>query len=222
MPTVATIDLMHVDSQTFPTSYDSIRHWYVNRLHEHGDTHLGIGWPDQEKAETKYRIMLELIPPNQPASLLDFGCGPGRMLDWMKHQPPWSQVRYAGLDFNADSLELARRKHRSTRFIQCDIFRESFDEHFDYVVMNGVLTMKAAMSFEQMWEYARRLIAATFRLANVGIAFNVMSKAVDWEKEILFHLPTDTLIDFLTSTLSRRFIIRQDYAPFEYTVYVYR
>ena len=59
-------------------------------------------------------------------------------------------------------------------------------------------------------------------ITSKGVAFNVMSKAVDWEREDLFHLPADLLIDFLTKKLTRNFIIRNDYGLYEYTTYIYK
>jgi SAM-dependent methyltransferase len=203
-------------------SYGSILRWYEERLREHGDTNLGVGWPDQKKVEVMYQVMLSVTEPNTPATLLDFGCGPARMLDWMSARPQWSSLRYTGIDFNPDSIAIARQKYPAVRFIHKDILREPFDERFDYVVLNGVLTMKASVPFDEMWAYAQDLLRRVFQISTRAIAFNVMSKAVDWEKDILFHLPTDLLIGFLTTQLSRRFVIRQDYAPYEYTVYVYR
>jgi hypothetical protein len=55
-----------------------------------------------------------------------------------------------------------------------------------------------------------------------GIAFNVMAKAVDWERDDLFHVPTDDLIAFLVNQLSRQFVLRNDYGLYDYTTYVYR
>ena len=165
--------------------------------------------------------MLDIADGPGPISILDFGCGPARMLDWMSRRPQYSRFQYTGLDFRPSSLEIARQKYPQVRFIQRDVLLEPIQENYDYVIMNGVLTMKAEMPFEEMWDYARRLLKAVFPLARRGLAFNVMSKAVDWEKPILFHLPTDLLIDFITRNLTRRFIIRQDYAPFEYTTYLY-
>ena len=73
-----------------------------------------------------------------------------------------------------------------------------------------------------MWDYFQRLVTLVFSSVEKGMAFNVMSKAVDWEREDLFHLSTDLLIDFLTKKLSRNFIIRNDYGLYEYTVYLYK
>lgn len=36
-----------------------------------------------------------------------------------------------------------------------------------------------------------------------------------------FHLPIERATDFIASTLSRRFVVRQDYGLYEYTIYVY-
>ena len=55
-----------------------------------------------------------------------------------------------------------------------------------------------------------------------GIAFNVMSKIVDWERDDLFHVSFDDLAWFLKQNISRDFIIRSDYKLYEYTVYVYK
>jgi len=105
-------------------AYGSILRWYEDRLREHGDSHLGIGWPDQLKTEIKYEVMLSMTEPNRPATLLDFGCGPARMLDWMNSRPQWSHLQYTGLDFNPESIALARQKYPSIHFVQRDILRE--------------------------------------------------------------------------------------------------
>ena len=49
-----------------------------------------------------------------------------------------------------------------------------------------------------------------------------MSKNVDWERDDLFHWGLDELTAFLTKDISRRFVLRNDYGLYEYTVYVYR
>jgi hypothetical protein len=93
---------------------------------------------------------------------------------------------------------------------------------FDYIVMNGVLTEKLTLSHDEMLAYTEELLSTVFSWARRGLAFNVMSKRVDWEREDLFHLSFDTLSEILVRRLSRHFVIRHDYRLYEYTVYVYR
>ena len=56
----------------------------------------------------------------------------------------------------------------------------------DIVIMNGVLTERISLSVEAMTAMAKALVAAAFRVARVGIAFNVMNAHVDWERADLF------------------------------------
>ena len=88
--------------------------------------------------------------------------------------------------------------------------------------MNGVFTEKRELSFDEMLGYFKLMLKTAFNKSSMGLAFNVMSKQVDWEREDLFHLPLDILADFLIKELSRSFIIRNDYGLYEYTTYVYK
>jgi hypothetical protein len=52
------------------------------------------------------------------------------------------------------------------------------------------------MSFEQMGSFVLAMLTLSFTRARQGLAFNAMSKQVDWEREDLFHLPLDTFANF--------------------------
>ena len=73
-----------------------------------------------------------------------------------------------------------------------------------------------------MMNFFTSAITKLWEKCNVGLAFNLMSKHVDWEREDLFHVSLDELGWFLKKNLSRNFVIRNDYKLFEYTVYVYK
>lgn len=199
---------------------------YESCLEKYGDSHLGVDWPKLEDVEKRYQVMLDLIRlskvPQTNVSLLDFGCGAGHLLQYIREHP-FGDIRYAGLDVSEKFVDLCRQKFPEVSFYQADILDEKTElPQFDYIVMNGVFTEKREMSFGEMWDYFCRMVKKTFSHADVGIAFNVMSKAVDWEREDLFHLPADLLIDFMTKQLSRNFIIRNDYGLYEYTTYIYK
>lgn len=203
-------------------AYLKIVNHYLDCYREHGDTHKGVDWPNMEDLLTRYEVMLGLIRDKEPCSLLDFGCGTAMLYQYIKDRD-LIHIDYKGLDLGKEYIAKAKQKFPSVDFYQTDILKNP-DElpPFDYAVMNGVLTEKQSLSFDEMWSYTQELIAAVFQKANEGIAFNVMSKAVDWERDDLFHLPTDLLIDFVTKNLSRHFVIRNDYGLYEYTVYIYR
>lgn len=88
--------------------------------------------------------------------------------------------------------------------------------------MNGVLTEKLGLTFNEMEHFAQHIILSLFKSCKRGIAFNLMNYHVDWQRPDLFHLPFDRLARFLTEQCSRHIVIRADYGLYEYTVFVYR
>jgi SAM-dependent methyltransferase len=204
--------------------YIEIVEHYELCLAKHGDTHLGVDWPKAQDAETRYRVMLELIrSPRQPVvTLLDFGCGASHLYEHIVANGI-SGIDYTGLDLSPKFVELSRKKFPKNHYICADILEDPDAVPVcEYILMNGVFTEKRGLTFDVMLTYFERTLTAVFAKAQRGIAFNVMSKHVDWEREDLFHLPFDTLARFLTRALTRNFVIRNDYGLYEYTTYVYR
>jgi len=205
--------------------YRSIVAHYEDCLARHGDSYLGVDWPNRDDALKRYRVMLEVIRPPRdegPVRLLDFGCGASHLYEYIVERG-LQGIEYAGLDLSEDFVRLSRAKYPGNVYHCLDALADgAVLPDFDYAVMNGVFTEKRDLAFEDMLGYFQRLVSRVFGAANAGIAFNVMSKQVDWERDDLFHLPLDTLAFFLTKELTRNFVIRNDYGLFEYTVYLYK
>jgi SAM-dependent methyltransferase len=204
--------------------YHSIIEHYEQCLAEHGDSHLGVDWPNAEDAETRYRVMLDLVRPpyGHPVTLLDFGCGAAHLVDYLARHGR-TDISYIGVDASLQFIELSQRKFPRSSFHCIDVLASDTPlPESDYIVMNGVLTEKRGLSFEEMFAYMSRLLPRVFCSARVGLAFNVMSHHVDWERDDLFHVPFDVLAAFLKANLSRHFTFRADYGLYEYTAYVYR
>jgi SAM-dependent methyltransferase len=200
---------------------------YEACLDRHGDTHLGVDWPKAEDVATRHRVMLDLIrtSPNaakRKISLLDFGCGASHLCEYLREHD-FDQIEYTGLDLSAKFIALSRSKYPEIEYLCLDVLDESARlREFDYIVMNGVFTEKRELTFDEMFDYFSRLLGKVFASARLGLAFNVMSKHVDWEREDLFHLPFDAMAAFVQEKLTGNFVIRNDYGLYEYTVYLYR
>jgi len=206
--------------------YSAIVTHYENCLQKYGDTHLGVDWPKEEDVNIRYKVMLDLVyfknDPSERWSLLDFGCGASHLYEFIG-KSNYKNLEYSGLDISSKFIDLSKSKYPNNKYYSLDILTSSdLLPTFDYIVMNGVFTEKRELSFDEMFEYFKILLTAVFHKAEKGVAFNVMSKAVEWERWDLFHLPTDLLIDFLTKNLTRNFVIRNDYGLYEYTTYIYK
>jgi len=203
--------------------YLSIVEHYEACLERHGDTHLGVDWPNAEDAETRYRVMLDVIrrPASDPVRLLDFGCGTSHFYEYLQREGI-RDIEYSGLDISERFVDLSRVKFPDVEYYCADILDDDVElPRFDYVVMNGVFTERIDLTFDEMLAYFKRVVRRVFALVDDGLAFNVMSKQVDWERDDLFHLPLDLLSEFLTREISRNFVVRHDYGLYEYTAYVY-
>jgi hypothetical protein len=198
---------------------------YESCLQRHGDTYRGVDYPRETDAEICYGIMLDVILPadrNASIQFLDFGCGASHFYEYILAHG-MDRVSYSGLDLSEKFIALSKSKFPAINYYCVDLLNgDATIPNFDYIVMNGVFTEKRGLFFDEMFSYFKELMKKVFSHAKIGIAFNVMSKHVDWERDDLFHLPFDTLASFLTREVSRNFVIRHDYRLYQYTTYVYR
>ena len=207
--------------------HGSIVAHYEDCLERHGDSHLGVDWPRPEDVEKRHAVMLDVVRPerhsaDKPARLLDFGCGLAHFQEFLQRRDI-RHVHYSGLDLSPKFVARCRAKFPETTFYCLDLLDPSATlPRFDYIVLNGVFTEKRDLTQDEMLDYFRSLSLRGLSHADIGIAFNVMSKQVDWERADLFHLPMDDMAQFVAADLTRHFVVRHDYGLYEYTTYVYR
>lgn len=223
--------------------YDALAVYYTQCLKEHGPTAQGVDWPTEEGALIRHRIMANLWSQDysSPLSILDLGCGYGGFLTYLKNRPlrkpkkskndhekksalspsPYA-LNYTGIDLSPEMITAAQQLHPNHDFRVHDVIHSPLAPNsFDYGVMNGVLTEKRDLSFEDMCLITETLIYSLFKTCRKGIAFNVMNDHVDFKRPHLFYLSFDRLVAFLTEKCSRHITIHADYGLYEYTVYVY-
>lgn len=210
------------------THLDIVRH-YESCFRQHGDCAKGLDWPNESDANTRHQIMWDLIPSGtENFSLIDFGCGTLQFLDYLHKQGKTSlPFSYAGIDLSDVLVESARKKYPTSDVRRLDILNESDFERFpiaDYIVSNGVFTVKKDVPNDQMISLFEAITTRLFEKCNKGLAFNLMSKdIVDWEREDLFFRSFSDVASFIKNKLnSRSFVFRQDYGLFEFTTYVYK
>jgi len=208
---------------TLERRYLEIVAHYESCLKEHGDTHRGVDWPKAEHVDIRYQVMLEVIREDKSnVSLLDFGCGASHLYEYIRRKG-LTNIAYAGLDISQEFVALCRRKFPWLSYYCMDVLIEGDSlPEFDYIVMNGVFTEKRSLCYSEMLEYFFNVLRRLYAKTLIGLAFNVMSSHVDWERDDLFHLPLDTMAAFVTRELGRDFVVRNDYGLYEYTTYLYR
>lgn len=202
--------------------FNLIRH-YERQLALHKQGALAVNWKNEQQADIRYAVMLDLVrPSSEPVSLLDFGCGLAGLKDYIDRTDA-AGIAYNGLDISPAFVTAARARFPGTNFLCGDALAGAFDwPVYDYVIMNGIFTRREDMTVFVMQDYFRRLLGCVFAHVGVGLAFNVMSKSVDWEDPALYHPDPGDVAQIISADLSRHYVMRNDYGLHETTWYVYR
>ncbi len=203
--------------------YLSIVEHYENCLRTYSGGPRAVDWKNEADARLRYDIMLDLIKERQtPATLLDFGCGLAALKEHMTTRD-LSLLDYTGLEISSKFASAARAANPDTNVLCMDVLAHGVSlPKFDYIVMNGIFTRRHDVSIDDMERYLQKLLLVVFASCRVGLAFNVMSKAVDRESNVLFHPDPGSLLDFISKKLTRHFVLRNDYGLYESTFYLYR
>lgn len=206
------------------TNQQLARH-YSALLQKHGDSPLSAQYPDRTTQEKRFEILGQIGIP-AAAKILDFGCGLGDMLGYLRRHHGY-QGEYVGYDLSADIVDRARAKYGAdghARFEQRDIFRDPPREDFDYVWVCGTFNIRCADSEAYVRDALRILYARTLR----GMTFNLMSTYVDFFAPDLYYANPDEIFHFCKEELSPCVTLRHDYmlkpgvVPYEFAVYVHR
>src|SRR5438477_8613756 len=178
--------------------YLEIMRHYDACLQRHGDTARGADWPNETDRQTRFSVMLALLAEETAdrVELLDFACGTGELLRHLQRLGRPS-VSYQGVDISRSALEFARAKFPDAKLTPLDIL-EATDQEVanlacDYCLINGLFTIKGALSDDLMWDFTTRVIRRLWPITRKALAFNVMSKQVEYERADLFHVSLDRM-----------------------------
>ena len=152
--------------------------------------------------------------------LLDYGCGPALLIDYLEANDLMGNVEYTGLDSSPLMLDHARRRWPNYRFILADNELNLSADTFDFVIICGVFTVKFFDTYEIYLDLVQTTLEKIWGCCESRFSFNVMSKHVDWERDDLFHLALHDMMSFCKSKLSRHISVRADYGLWEFSVTV--
>lgn len=201
---------------------DIAKAYYEAALAEFGDDPKGVNWRDRESQEMRFAALAG-IADLSGCRLHDVGCGLAHFNAWMKRQN--IDCTYLGSDISEKMVEAAIANAPPPAELHVADILSAADEPWmraDYVVNSGVFTVRSSVPEDEWREFVHDMIRAMFRLADRGIAFNLMSSFVDYRDDHLFYESPQAIMDFCVRELSRKIVIRHDYPLWEYAVYVYR
>lgn len=186
---------------------------YSERLKKFGPTHQTLGW-DKKRHRLRYKILLSNWEFKKDETILDFGCGFGEMSEEIAQQN--LPLLYSGCDINGDLIAAGNKLYPNINLMHIDFLADE-NKSFDYIVSSGVHNLK----LEDNWSFIEDTFEKFSRCSKKGFAINFISNKVDPEyiKDHLYYCDPSKILE-LAYKYSKRVILRNDYMPFEFTIFI--
>jgi len=212
---------MSESNENYLTSRDTehLREFYRNEFTLHGDNHSSVRYASRESQWRRYDILTEISDLSNK-TILDYGCGTGHLLEYLNEKNIGIKD-YVGIELVPEFLAICKKKFPSGTFFQS---LQDYKKSFDFGVVSG--TFNDALSNNR--DFWMKAIGDIYLRCNDGIAFNMMSKYVDYENPKLYYEDPSYVFNFIKKNLSPFITLRHDYLckldsiPYEFSIYVYK
>ncbi|HTY13331.1 MAG TPA: class I SAM-dependent methyltransferase [Candidatus Omnitrophota bacterium] len=200
--------------------------YYEKLLEKYGDHYLSLDWKSPESQGIRYRVFEDLLTIGgkpDDFSLLDVGCGLGHFYEYLKNNK--YRFKYSGYDISPKLIEASKKKFPGVDFQVRDILHDDHPEQSDFVFCCGALNI----SFEERevhMDFIRSMLLRMFELCKIGVGVNFLSS------QAIYYLPDESLrqtqyfyskpeeIVTLAKGMAERFIVRHEYHPGDFTLYL--
>lgn len=196
---------------------EEVQRRYSERLKKFGYSPRTLGW-DKGKQKIRFDILTSQLDLSDK-SILDIGCGFGDLNLILAQK--YKNYQYTGIDIVWELIEKGREifNQKHITFRGGDFLAEKFQTNFDYAIASGIFNFK--LKDNANYQYIENVIQKALNLCSVGFAFDFLSDKVDYQYEHTFHSSPEKILQ-IAYKYSRNLILRNDYMPFEFSLFVFK
>ena len=189
---------------------------YTDLIARYGVDVRALDWASRESQQLRFSILSQ-VGQLSGASVLDVGCGMGDFYEWLKATR--MEVEYTGIDITPKMIEIAQQRFQKLRFELKNLLNgtEDQEECYDFIVASGIFAHKQKAPFE----FLETMVSEMFSLCNNAVAFNSLSSWAPMQKTGEFYADPLKTVSFCR-TLTPQVVLRHDYHPRDFTIYMYR
>jgi len=198
-------------------NFEKIRILYKDGYRQHGDSPKALLTP-KGRNSLRFRAIDSFVV-HKGIRVLDYGCGLGYLYGYLLEQG--REVLYTGCDIVPEFLNACAKKYPAGFFKQIDALGKVEGE-FDVVFSSGVFNLQTHHNISESKAYAFDKIAALYELAQEVLVCDFLSTFVDFEQQDAQHFSPGEIAEFCCRRLGRRFQIRHDLLPYEFTLVAWK
>lgn len=195
---------------------------YRELFEQNKGTPMAVSSESMAHKRLRFTKVTDLFADDDDFTVHDVGMGLADLYAFMQERFAGRRFTYSGTEILKEYVEAARERFPGVEFHHRDLAEAAGTDTYDYVVMSGVFHQRRNSSI-RLWEaFAQNIIRNAFAMSRKGIAFNFISPFVDFYQTQVYYANLTKLLHFINDDLSRFFVLKHDYALFEFTVFVYK
>ena len=195
-----------------------VEQYYTSRIREHGPSAKGVDWNSEETQIIRFKQLVKVIKNNGDFSILDYGCGYGALLSFMKSF--YLEFDYTGFDVSSEMLAHASEIFESNSSIK---WKDKLQgENFDYTIASGIFNVKQHQATDIWQSYVTGILQDLNTKSKNGFAFNMLTSYSDptYRKDYLYYADPCFYFDFCKRNFSKNVALLHDYDLYEFSILV--
>lgn len=191
---------------------------YQDRFKKFGVDPKSLLWKNRGAAHQRFRQFWAEIDFNDK-KVLDIGCGFGEFGKFLLKR--YKNVSYIGVDITSEFIENAKKEVPEGHFLVADYLRDKINGQYDVVIASGVLNSNKG---GQNLEYRKIAIKKMFSLTSNVLAFNMLGghpAPASRKDSNIWYSDSLEILEYCMS-LTRRVILRSNYHPKDFTIFMYK
>jgi SAM-dependent methyltransferase len=190
---------------------------YNQRLKEHGVSEKALGWGDKGRSKLRFEILCSEWD-FENATVIDYGCGFGDLYAYIANTRT-SNFKYIGIDLNPSIIDIAKSRNytNASFYVASEKPEELLNEigDVDFILSSGIFNFKV----EDNIGYIENTLKLFNEHCNKGFASNFLSNKVDFAAPSNYHSNPAEILN-LHYRFGNNVILKNNYMPFEFTVFV--
>lgn len=186
---------------------------YNERLLKYGYNPKTLGWLKGRQG-IRYSVLTSIGNINN-SSILDVGCGFGDLYGFLLYKK--LSCKYVGIDVNPKLIQVGISRYPKAKFIEGNIENGIIRKKFDWIIISGMFNYKHAKKYE----YIETILKKIFSSCKKGIAVDFMTDYVDFRNSNANYVSPEKIFK-ICKKISERVVLRHDYMPYEFSVFMYK